>query len=273
MRQTGAEVVTLRAGSIDEATLARVDPQLLFLSPGPGSPTDFNLSRTIELALARKLPIFGVCLGLQVRTGSDRTRPIRPLPLGGGRLCLPAVCILGTAHTHTYTHTHTHTHTTHTHTHTHTHTPLPTACPHVLAAFPFLAVPQGIVEHFGGKLGKLDYPMHGKPSEITLDRATDTHGIFAGVPDSFTAGVCLPPPPPSPPERTAASLRAPDTGRRPLAHRVLPASARCPNLLPADGLLPPGTAGRYHSLFGIRDPAIFPSCLKVTATTSDGCGL
>jgi anthranilate/para-aminobenzoate synthase component II len=30
---------------------------------------------------------------------------------------------------------------------------------------------QGMVEHFGGKLGVLSYPMHGKPSTITLTSA------------------------------------------------------------------------------------------------------
>ena len=62
MRQTGATVVTLRAG-FSEAQLDEVNPQLIFLSPGPGSPTDFKLSTTIEMAQRRKLPIFGVCLG------------------------------------------------------------------------------------------------------------------------------------------------------------------------------------------------------------------
>ena len=62
MRQTGATVVTLRAG-FSEAQLDEVNPQLIFLSPGPGSPPDFKLSTTIEMAQRRKLPIFGVCLG------------------------------------------------------------------------------------------------------------------------------------------------------------------------------------------------------------------
>jgi len=43
-------------------------PDLLVLSPGPGSPKDFDLSRTIDIALRRKLPIIGVCLGLQARS-------------------------------------------------------------------------------------------------------------------------------------------------------------------------------------------------------------
>jgi anthranilate synthase len=63
-RQTGAEVVTLRAEAA-RAALAADRPDLVVLSPGPGRPSDFDLSATIEGALARDLPIFGVCLGLQ----------------------------------------------------------------------------------------------------------------------------------------------------------------------------------------------------------------
>ncbi len=43
---------------------------------------------------------------------------------------------------------------------------------------------QGIVEAFGGELGVLDYPVHGKPSRIT-HRNT---GIFEGLPQSFKVG-------------------------------------------------------------------------------------
>lgn len=64
LRQTGADVTTLRAGfPCDE--FAKLKPDLVFLSPGPGSPKDFDLSRTIRFALELSLPIFGVCLGLQ----------------------------------------------------------------------------------------------------------------------------------------------------------------------------------------------------------------
>src|SRR5258707_13495355 len=38
---------------------------LLVLSPGPGRPEDFGISGTIGAALEQKLPIFGVCLGVQ----------------------------------------------------------------------------------------------------------------------------------------------------------------------------------------------------------------
>jgi anthranilate synthase len=43
---------------------------------------------------------------------------------------------------------------------------------------------QGIVEAFGGELGVLDYPMHGKPSTV---RHHGT-GVFEGLPESFPVG-------------------------------------------------------------------------------------
>ena len=63
-RQTGAEVTTLRTPVADEA-FARIDPDLVVLSPGPGAPSDFDCGATIAKARARDLPIFGVCLGQQ----------------------------------------------------------------------------------------------------------------------------------------------------------------------------------------------------------------
>jgi len=45
---------------------------------------------------------------------------------------------------------------------------------------------QGMVQHFGGELGVLDYPMHGKPSLVKLTAAGKSEdGIFAGVPDTI----------------------------------------------------------------------------------------
>jgi anthranilate synthase len=105
-RQTGAEVVTLRSG-FAPTEFDRLAPDLVVLSPGPGSPKDFNVSGTVANALERGLPVFGVCLGLQ-----------------------------------------------------------------------------GLVEHFGGELSVLDYPMHGKHSRIRpLSGA-----LFDGFPDEFVAG-------------------------------------------------------------------------------------
>jgi len=117
LRQSGADVVTCRSGdAFNEFLQQKVDsgvfiPDLAVLSPGPGSPSEFKLSRTIDEMIARKVPIFGVCLGLQ-----------------------------------------------------------------------------GLVEHFGGELGILDYPMHGKPSPIQrkYDDAGLTFDILKGLPSEFT---------------------------------------------------------------------------------------
>ena len=132
LRQTGAEVVTRRSGSpanafLDAAAAAAKDnadtsaassssseawmPDLVVLSPGPGNPTDFQLSQTIDKVTAMRVPVFGVCLGLQ-----------------------------------------------------------------------------GICEHFGGKLGVLDYPMHGKPSTLSLTPdylARGSWPVFEGLPPTF----------------------------------------------------------------------------------------
>ncbi len=106
LRQTGAEVVTLRAGFPAEA-LDRLRPDLVVLSPGPGTPRDFDVSGTLTTLRARALPVFGVCLGLQ-----------------------------------------------------------------------------GLVEHLGGTLGVLDYPVHGKSSRIRVLGGR----LFAGLPSEFRAG-------------------------------------------------------------------------------------
>jgi anthranilate synthase len=64
LRQTGAEVVTLRSGFPAEA-YDDVKPHLAVLSPGPGTPSDFDVAGTIEALVRRRVPAFGVCLGLQ----------------------------------------------------------------------------------------------------------------------------------------------------------------------------------------------------------------
>ena len=105
-RQTGAEVVTYRAGFPPEV-LEQVAPDLILISPGPGRPADFGVPGVVKNAVRLGIPVFGVCLGLQ-----------------------------------------------------------------------------GIVEAFGGELGVLDYPMHGKPSTV---RNTGV-GVFAGLPAEFQVG-------------------------------------------------------------------------------------
>jgi anthranilate synthase len=105
-RQTGAEVVTYRAGFPAEL-ISQVAPSLILISPGPGRPRDFGVPDLVKTAVRMGVPLFGVCLGLQ-----------------------------------------------------------------------------GIVEAFGGELGVLDYPMHGKPSMVRHRGI----GIFEGLPDQFLVG-------------------------------------------------------------------------------------
>jgi anthranilate synthase len=106
MRQTGAEVITVRAG-FPARVFDQVDPDLVFISPGPGTPEQLGVPALVEECVRRRLPVFGVCLGLQ-----------------------------------------------------------------------------GMVQAFGGTLGVLDYPMHGKASTVHCR----PEGIIDGFPAEFTAG-------------------------------------------------------------------------------------
>lgn len=112
LRQTGAVVTTVRHTQASHALDALSQaPDLAVLSPGPGRPSDFELSSHVQRLLDRKIPIFGVCLGLQ-----------------------------------------------------------------------------GLTEHFGGELGQLDYPMHGKPSQVAVDAEACGPGgpvVFRSLPSTF----------------------------------------------------------------------------------------
>ena len=63
-RQVGATVSVVRYVHAEQM-LSRQSYDLLVLSPGPGRPEDFGIAKTIDAALGKKLPIFGVCLGVQ----------------------------------------------------------------------------------------------------------------------------------------------------------------------------------------------------------------
>ncbi|MDP1604731.1 MAG: anthranilate synthase component I [Legionella sp.] len=64
LRQTGANVQTMRSENVINH-LKQQKFDLIVLSPGPGRPQDFNVAETIKAVLALKIPLFGVCLGLQ----------------------------------------------------------------------------------------------------------------------------------------------------------------------------------------------------------------
>ncbi|MEV1206730.1 glutamine amidotransferase-related protein, partial [Microbispora rosea] len=84
-RQQGASVVTLRHGFPLEK-LDEIAPTLVVLSPGPGWPSDFGCSALIEALYARRLPVFGVCLGLQAMVEqAGGTLELLPYPEHGKR--------------------------------------------------------------------------------------------------------------------------------------------------------------------------------------------
>jgi anthranilate synthase len=108
-RQVGATVTVVRYVHAQQM-LGSKDYDLLVLSPGPGRPEDFGIAKTIDTALAKKLPIFGVCLGVQAIGeyfgGSlgqlDQPAHGRPsrIQVRGGRLMqnLPNEIVIGRYH-------------------------------------------------------------------------------------------------------------------------------------------------------------------------------
>src|SRR5579871_1176152 len=108
-RQVGASVTVVRyVHALDMLKQRTWD--LLVLSPGPGRPEDFKMASTIGAALDKKLPIFGVCLGLQAigeyfggqlgqLTQPAHGRPSR-VQVRGGRLMrsLPNEIVIGRYH-------------------------------------------------------------------------------------------------------------------------------------------------------------------------------
>jgi anthranilate synthase len=108
-RQVGATVTVVRHVHA-LAMLKAQSYDLLVLSPGPGRPEDFGIAKTIDAALERKLPVFGVCLGVQAigeyfggQLGQLRQpahgRPSR-IQVRGGRLMrnLPNEIVIGRYH-------------------------------------------------------------------------------------------------------------------------------------------------------------------------------
>lgn len=63
-RQCGVDVLTLRPEAARKY-LENNSVDLVILSPGPSTPKHFSMNETIEAALSRSIPLFGVCLGLQ----------------------------------------------------------------------------------------------------------------------------------------------------------------------------------------------------------------
>lgn len=74
MRRRGARVEVWRndiaAGEALERALALPSPRLIVLSPGPGRPEDAGCCEELVRVAAGRVPLFGVCLGLQAIVGA-----------------------------------------------------------------------------------------------------------------------------------------------------------------------------------------------------------
>jgi anthranilate synthase len=64
VRITGAEVTTVRA-NFPDSLLDELRPDLIFLSPGPGTPAERGVGAIVARALERNIALAGVCLGHQ----------------------------------------------------------------------------------------------------------------------------------------------------------------------------------------------------------------
>ncbi len=64
VRQTGVDVTTLRCG-FDPARLDELKPDLVFISPGPGTPEQLGVPNLVGEVVKRNIPLTGVCLGHQ----------------------------------------------------------------------------------------------------------------------------------------------------------------------------------------------------------------
>ena len=63
--ELGAEVVVYRNDQIDIATIERLRPEQLVISPGPCNPDKAGISLAAITHFAGRIPILGVCLGHQ----------------------------------------------------------------------------------------------------------------------------------------------------------------------------------------------------------------
>ncbi len=63
--QLGAKVKVVRNDAIAVADIAKLKPEAIVISPGPGNPDEAGITLETITTYAGKIPIFGVCLGHQ----------------------------------------------------------------------------------------------------------------------------------------------------------------------------------------------------------------
>lgn len=63
--ELGAEPMVVRNDGIDVAGTEQIRPDGILISPGPGRPSEAGISNEMILRWGPRVPVFGVCLGLQ----------------------------------------------------------------------------------------------------------------------------------------------------------------------------------------------------------------
>src|SRR3954465_5168079 len=63
--ELGAEVVVNRNDKVSAQDVPEADPDAIVLSPGPCTPNEAGICLELVEQAAPKIPLFGVCLGLQ----------------------------------------------------------------------------------------------------------------------------------------------------------------------------------------------------------------
>jgi len=79
----GAEVKVFRNDEISVEDFEKLRPGRLVISPGPGRPNDAGISRFAVRLLAGRVPILGVCLGMQVIANEFGGKTVKTIPVHG----------------------------------------------------------------------------------------------------------------------------------------------------------------------------------------------
>ncbi|MGB9499076.1 MAG: anthranilate synthase component II [Dissulfuribacterales bacterium] len=82
--QYDLDISVYRCDKISVAKIARLNPDYLLISPGPGGPADAGISISTVKAFAGRIPILGVCLGMQCINDAMGGQTIpAPVPVHG----------------------------------------------------------------------------------------------------------------------------------------------------------------------------------------------
>lgn len=78
------EISVFRSDKISIAQITSMGPDYILISPGPKDPENAGISISAVKAFAGKIPIFGVCLGMQCINEAMGGKTVRaPLPVHG----------------------------------------------------------------------------------------------------------------------------------------------------------------------------------------------